>query len=59
VNPERVAGADEPANLGQQRLALLKKSGLKQHAGDFDRDLMVEEEPHSSGLIWRATKESI
>ena len=40
-NPEKNKRS-AAANPGQQRLALLKKSGLTQHPGDFDRDLMVE-----------------
>jgi hypothetical protein len=41
VNPELVAAADEAANAGQERLALLKESGLTQHAGDFDWDVIA------------------
>ena len=53
MNPELVAAADEAVAWDGRTadLAVLKKGGLTRHAGDFDRDIMVEEEPHSSELI--------
>jgi hypothetical protein len=58
------AGVLEHLNIGGPNRKNLPKFGhliafMPQHSGDFARDVMVEEEPHSSELIWRATKESI